>query len=457
MGPRTDNSNTQFAVLALWIARKHGAPVDTFLTRCDAHFRLTQHPQSGGWTYTNGPGAGGPTGPMTCAGLIGLAVGHGTRRVIELRSGSGDDEKGLKGGSGGSGGGNKQPARDPLADPAVRAGLACLGGFINAKAPDPRFPQHPDAVYGNDLLTDYYFLWSLERVAVTYGLDKIGGRDWYAWGSAGLIANQRRDGAWVNKYDSSIDTSFAILFLARANLARDLSSKLKPKTVEIGTNPGTRPANPDPPESKPADPKPTRPAPMESKPPQPVRPMKSDTPARPDPVRPAPAKADNPAKVESRDSEAKKLADELTTAPAKKQEEILGRLKDGRGNEYTDELAAVAGKLAEPARGKAREALAERLTRMTADTLRDKLKDDNREIRRAAALACAMKDEKGHVPDLIEALADADLDVVRAARAGLRSLTSQDFGPTALSPSAAEKAKAAADWRAWWLKEKGKK
>ena len=101
----------------------------------------------------------------------------------------------------------------------------------------------------------------------------------------------------------------------------------------------------------------------------------------------------------------------------------------------------------------AREALAERLTRMTADTLRTMLKGEDTELRRGAALACAMKDDKSHVPDLIEKLADADDLVVRAAKAGLKSLTAQDFGPPAAA-SESQKQAAIVAWKDWWAKQK---
>ncbi len=67
----------------------------------------------------------------------------------------------------------------------------------------------------------------------------------------------------------------------------------------------------------------------------------------------------------------------------------------------------------------------------------------------AAALACAMKDERARVPDLIPLLEDAEPHVVRAAHAGLKSLTDQDFGP-GRGASTAERAAAARKWRAWW-------
>ena len=49
--------------------------------------------------------------------------------------------------------------------------------------------------------------------------------------------------------------------------------------------------------------------------------------------------------------------------------------------------------------------------------------------RRAAALACAMKEDKAHLAKLIELLQDGEQPVARAAYVALKSLTSQDFGP----------------------------
>jgi len=50
-------------------------------------------------------------------------------------------------------------------------------------------------------------------------------------------------------------------------------------------------------------------------------------------------------------------------------------------------LAAAIPQLTGTVKTKARSALAERLSRMTNHTLKDKLQDDDPEIRRAAALA----------------------------------------------------------------------
>ncbi len=79
---------------------------------------------------------------------------------------------------------------------------------------------------GADAMGDLYFFWSIERVAVIYGLKTIEGKDWYGWGSEVIVANQKTDGSWQEWYPGIPDTCFALLFLKRANLARDLTTKL---------------------------------------------------------------------------------------------------------------------------------------------------------------------------------------------------------------------------------------
>src|SRR5262249_6047661 len=75
--PGDDNSNTQFATLALWIARRHSVKTDPCLAAVETRFRGTQNPD-GGWSYMPVARGGAPggmlgsNGSMTCAGLLGL-------------------------------------------------------------------------------------------------------------------------------------------------------------------------------------------------------------------------------------------------------------------------------------------------------------------------------------------------------------------------------------------------
>jgi hypothetical protein len=196
-----DNSNTQFALLALWVARRHGVPIDKCVALAEKHFRDTQLPSGpdpagtnlnldGSWYYDRGQNSS-KWPSMTCAGLLGLAIGHGVAV-----------------------GANKKA----LDDPAVQRAFAMLAREIDR----PGEKRDPDL----------YFLWSLERVGVLYEMRKIGDKDWYAWGRKVLLDRQdQNDGSWKDGgyYGNNpiLDTSFALLFLKQANLAEDLTPKLR--------------------------------------------------------------------------------------------------------------------------------------------------------------------------------------------------------------------------------------
>src|SRR5205823_1974658 len=79
-----DNSNTQFAILTVWVARRHGVPTDPALDLIEHRFLTTQNPQTGGWPY-NGHGADGSPS-MTCAGLLGLATALARREERLLQA-----------------------------------------------------------------------------------------------------------------------------------------------------------------------------------------------------------------------------------------------------------------------------------------------------------------------------------------------------------------------------------
>jgi hypothetical protein len=201
----SDNSNTQFAILALWVAKQYDLPLDRTLALIVKRFRKGQN-EDGSWGYlADGQemvkGVKHPT--MTCAGLLGLAVGMGLSNEAKLKSDKG------------------QPRLAATKDKQVKAGLDFLAEYIG------RFNKPWKKVS----LIDLYYIWSIERVAVIYNLPKIGDKNWYAWGAEMLVANQSDKGKWANgQYPDStpvIDTCFALLFLKKANLARDLTSKLQ--------------------------------------------------------------------------------------------------------------------------------------------------------------------------------------------------------------------------------------
>jgi hypothetical protein len=192
---RDDNSNTHFAILGLWAARRHDVPAELSLEMTDLRFRDSQA-GDGGWGYVlRSPSKNS----MTCVGLLGLAMGHGSAAEAMLAASA-------KG---------KALPRAPLEDPSINHGLVAVGQFIDL-----------DGKKGHGTKFDLYFLWSLERVAVLYNLKTIGKRDWYAWGSHLILNSQKSDGDWRDHYEPAIDTSFALLFLKRSNLIKDLTENL---------------------------------------------------------------------------------------------------------------------------------------------------------------------------------------------------------------------------------------
>ena len=379
--------------------------------------------EDGGWSYTPmipHPGMPGPiampgmgsTASMTCAGLLGLAIADGA--TVEYVREHKPDAK----------------VPDLSDDKHLTRGLQALGAVIeNPKGIKPQRPREgflpAERVGGRT----YYFLWSLERVAVALNLDTIGKKDWYGWGAEILLENQLPNGVWSGDYgDSGADTCFALLFLKRANLARDLTAQIKGQVKD----PGERTLRGGIGFDKLRGKKNMRSG-IETKEAKPIE-------------KPLPRAVD---------TESARLANDLVKAPDSRRAKLLEEMEREKGVRYTEALAAAIPKLDGEAHRKARAALANRLTRMKDDTLADYLQDDDAEIRRGAALAIGQKDSKKLLPNLISLLRDPEISVVRAAHASLKALTEQDFGPSARA-TREERDQAVLKWIEWWSKQRKK-
>jgi HEAT repeat protein len=150
---------------------------------------------------------------------------------------------------------------------------------------------------------------------------------------------------------------------------------------------------------------------------------------------------------------ARRLGDELGRCVPEVREGFLQQIVAGKGAQYTDSLVYALGRIPQGERAKVRDALVERLTRMTKDTLRRKLEETDSELRQAAARACLKKEALEMVPDLIAVLRGEDDAAARAAHEALTGLTNQDFGP---KPQATREARqdAADEWLNWWKDRK---
>jgi hypothetical protein len=458
-----DNLNTQFALMALWTARRHGVPVEASLQHVEKHFRSTV--VNNGWALQYRQGAT-PTPAMTCAGMLGITVGLGVKgeKYLKAHSGSGSKPKetakdtpkalpnphsdrfiqvpiqyltsainppsrggapgrpglpgppGLPGGPGMAGrpGGSEALGR-PGSSGGPGAGIGggaggARGGFGGPPGGFGGPPGGPAGGGSNDMREDLHLLWSLEQISLVLGQKRFGKLDWNNWGAEWLVEHQNTNGSWIGHWGDVADTAFGLMFLSQANLLRDLPHTFKPSKSEAG-------------ERRTAE-------------------NESDK-------KPKAGSGDSNASEEQHD-----LVDALVKANAAKQISLIKEYTDKHGSGYSLALAEAIPKLKDDAQDAAREALATRMSRLKASVLREWLSYDNAEIRRAAAVGAAVHDEaKSFVPDLIKLIDDPEEIVWRGAGLALRTITQKNFGPRK-NDSDADRRKAKSQWEEWWKSQK---
>jgi len=176
-----DNSNSQLAVLGVWSASRRGIEVPlSYWKKVEEHWLSQQQPDGGfGYRALPLPARTKTYGSMTAAGVATLFICFDSLHR-----------------------GDYVRCAGPAEYKPVEDGLAWLARRYSAA-------ENP----GNPQAWHHYWLFSLERVALTSGYKYFGGRDWYADGTAELLATQNRDGSWgfAGEQDK---TCFALMFLA---------------------------------------------------------------------------------------------------------------------------------------------------------------------------------------------------------------------------------------------------
>jgi len=191
LGPG-DNSNTQWALLALYEAERAGVPTnDGVWLRARQYWMKSQHPD-GSWSYVpNTPG----TGSMTCAGVTSLLL---AAEKLDRADAAVEGETIACCGK-----------RQATINSPVERGLQWLEKqFTVAVNPG-------DAT--NHLL---YYLCGLERVGRLTNRRLVGGHDWYREGATHLLQLQTRPQGYWKGFGSGesrevIGTAMALLFLAQ--------------------------------------------------------------------------------------------------------------------------------------------------------------------------------------------------------------------------------------------------
>jgi hypothetical protein len=145
------------------------------------------------------------------------------------------------------------------------------------------------------------------------------------------------------------------------------------------------------------------------------------------------------------EAEVAQLTEELVSAPDSQKDAAFARLGKAEGAAPAEALAAAIPRLTGRWRERARLALADRLSRLPADGLREKLRHDDAEVRRAAAAVALRKKDEALVPDLTPLAGDDDPAVAAAARRAVEGLTGRKVGPAAAKRGRADSLLTAAD------------
>ncbi len=293
-------------------------PVDRTFSLLVRRFHASSTSANGwGYYFSHGDSKRGTTPAMTCVALLGLAIGHalGLTPDAEIPIEKLAHVKKLDDKIAGK---NADPAPapevppEPAADPAkpadpnapvdpnapaakkpadappavdpyIRNGFVALSKKVGAAAGTTVGRPQVKSVGG------LYYLWAMERVAVLYELPTLANKDWYRWGAEILLCHQQADGSWADAgfhgTHPVINTSFALLFLKRANLTPDLSKLqiidpdlLAKSVTDTAAKEGPKPAPPPPPPVETVE---APPPPPEVKPPEPKVVAVAPAPAEP--------------------------------------------------------------------------------------------------------------------------------------------------------------------------------
>ena len=198
MNTIADNSNTQYAVLALYAAKTAGVKIDdAFWKSIQDFYKFSQHQdqlnaRAGYWSYAS-VGEMGPSFTMTVGGACGLLVAN---MGLDASPQQLNDSTGVAAKCG------IYPDNDELAK-----GMYWIGARFNF-------------MEGKSY---YYNFYGLERLGRLSGQRFIGTHDWYREGCSQLVSSQEQDGSFVVRGDKTyidtkwpvITTSFAMLFLSK--------------------------------------------------------------------------------------------------------------------------------------------------------------------------------------------------------------------------------------------------
>jgi hypothetical protein len=210
-----DNSIRQFGALALWEAAKRGIDVPEDVWRQIEGAFVDVQLADGGWNYRE---AGGVRGSMTAAGLATLFI---TQDLLHAR--------------------RSVPLTDRAQSPQERAianGLRWMDQNFSATE-NPGFDDY-----------FFYYLYSVERVALAGGFKRFAGEDWYRAGAAEIIrrlcrwdaetgemiVHTRMFGDGRRRAIRNNELAFGLMFLSRGRVPIAIN-KLRDESIRWNNRP----------------------------------------------------------------------------------------------------------------------------------------------------------------------------------------------------------------------------
>jgi hypothetical protein len=189
-----DNANGQYGVMGLFGVERSNYTIDTSTwSKIDQYWRTAQDGESGGWMLFHAGGEAGNqrneygnriSGPMTAGAVSALMI---TERMLR-----GDKL-----------GGVPARGRSPLSDDLVD-GIDWLD--TNFSLSDPA-----------EALDWYYYMWAVQNVGRATGYRTFNGIDWYREVTSEIMRRQGGDGRWDGPKGELLSTSFALLYLGKAD------------------------------------------------------------------------------------------------------------------------------------------------------------------------------------------------------------------------------------------------
>jgi len=419
-GNAGDTSITQYAMLGLWEASRHGVNVPKRVWDNAAAWHMKTQLRDGGFCYQPNPFVANPqlTHSMTTAGTASMLLARlmlypeakelPTEEISEEPAADKAAQATKKRKAGIKYGillpvvadtpeaeeQAAEEAKQRAAEESGYKGTAKLNNLNNSILRGLRWLTADYRVDTTNTVSNQwncYYLYGLERLAALAGVAEIGGHDWYADGANFWVSRQAADGGWnIDSAGVAADTAFGLMFLvkATAKTLKTTPKKRRDPKLAGGVLVGAR--------------------------------------GLPDDL----SKLQTGAQVKPR--KVKGAVDQL-----------LGELEKLDGSE----LEAFQEAIVDTILTEDPEALVGQKAR-----LQQLSRDRKVEIRRTAVWALGRTNDLSVVPDLLARLEDVELSVIVEARNALRFMTRKtDFLELPESPSPDELATLSKQARDWWL------